>query len=208
MSTLKLFVLSHDEEWLQRVPSSPEYEPVNLTALDIGEFQTNMLGECRAFFRDFESETAEYLGFANARWDQKYFKLKTRLDTLARAAHRYAAPGWVLTPWLEPQWYKVTLIHHPTMEPLLQELAALHSLALEPGRLTLWANDFICHRSVFFDWLRFWRETFDHFYHRYGLDLPFEISGTDPTRHSAFFYERFTAAYFANRQDVRVVNLD
>lgn len=202
--TIKIFVLSHEQALLDLTPNGPEFEKVNLSSLDIGPCQSNQLGECRAFFRDFSDVDAEYIGFANARWNQKYFRLKTRLETLPYHVERLAAPGWVLAPWPAHDWIKLTLHHHPTMEPLVSEM--LQTMALSPNndQVSVWANDFICHRSVFFDWLRFWKTTFEHFYGRYGLDLPFDIAGTDPSRKSAFFFERVTTAYFANRPDVRI----
>ena len=97
--TVTIFVLSHDGELLARAPERKELVKTLLTDLDIGEFQSNQLGECRAFLQDFSAVDSEYIGFANARWDQKYFRLHTRLHSLVTETERHAAPGWVLAPW-------------------------------------------------------------------------------------------------------------
>jgi hypothetical protein len=206
--SIRLFVLHHQAEVLRLVPRDSCLEPVDLTKLDIGHYQTNLLGESRAFLRSFDSVSEDYIGFINGRFNQKYFKLTTRLDTISTIARRLLAPGWVLTPWPAYDWLRLTSIHHPTMIGLIDELLTMHGLPLAEGRASVWANEFICHRSVFLDWHRFWRTSFEHFVGKYGLDLPFENHGTDPERKTAFFLERITTAYFANRPDVRVVGLE
>ena len=167
-----------------------------------------MLGESRAFLIDFSDVDEEYVGFINARFDQKYFSLNTRLETLPIVARRLLAPGWVLAPWPAVDWLSLTAVHHPTMMDLVEELHVLHGLEMKQDRVSVWANDFICHRSVFFDWHRFWRRSFDYFIEKYGIDLPFDDHGTDPSRKTAFFLERITTTYFANRPDVRVIGLE
>lgn len=204
MPTVKIFVLSHDLATLRLVPLSREFETIHLGSLAVGEYQSNQLGECRAFFQNFSGVDADFIGFANARWDQKYFQLHTRLHSLVEQTRRLAAPGWVLAPWPAHSWIDVTLHHHPTMKPLLDELLITMDITKNNHRLSLWANDFVCHRSVFLDWHRFWQTAFGHFYSKYGLELPFGKEGTDESRHAAFFFERITTAYFANRLDVRI----
>lgn len=202
-----IFVLSHLEQSLAIVPELPFQTKVHLPSLDIGPFQSNQLGESRAFFLDFDDIDAEYLGFANARWNQKYFTLHTRIETLHLAVQRFAAPGIVLAPWTTKNWYEISCHHHPGMSKYLVELLGSQDLQSNGHRQTLWANDFICHRSVFYDWLRFWRTAFDHFYSRYGFEMDFEVGPEDEPRKIAFFLERFSAAYFANRADVVVAQL-
>ncbi len=201
-------MLHHLQSALDQVPLQSELVPINLSELELGPLQDNQLGESRAFLRDFSDVTEEYVGFVNARFDQKYFQLHTRLHTLVPTVRRFAAPGWVLAPWPGDNWIEVTNTYHPSMLPLVGELLALQGLPRAGNRTSVWANDFVCHRSVFFDWLRFWRSSFDHFYAKYGLQLPFAGEGTDRNRQTAYFLERITAAYFANRPDVRVVGLE
>jgi hypothetical protein len=111
--------------------------------------------------------------------------------------------------WPVPHdWIELTLHHHPTMQPLIEELLVTKAITRNNHRVSLWANDFVCHRSVLLDWHRFWKTAFRHFYDQYGLELPFGSHGADESRHAAFFLERITTAYFANRLDVRVAHFE
>jgi len=212
----KVRVLSNRQDLLDLAPEHPMYERLHLPSLSIGALQNNMLGEGRAFFLDYSSsEGMEYVGFVNARWNEKYFRLRTKLQDLPDVVDRFAAPGIVLAPWptncswldYGTDWYRLSVEQHCTMEGLLQELAELTGLSVAPRNLTFWANDFICHWSVFEDWLQFWRSTFSYFMKKYGFELPFSISNTDPSRYCAYFYERFSTIYFANRDDLRVLGV-
>src|SRR5579872_4421535 len=184
---LSVFVLYHDQRVLDAIPRQDFLVPVNLSTLDIGRFQDNLLGESRAFLSDISDVEDDYIGFVNARWDQKYFQLHTRLATLGHEVERLAAPGWILCPFRATNWVANTQLYHPSMMPLLEELSGTAGLPLNNDKESVWCNDFICHRSVFFDWRRFWRQMFGHFDGKYGLKLPFNPADADPSRYPAFF---------------------
>lgn len=209
---LRLFVLYHRQKMLNDVKDNPCFVKINLSKIALGPLASNMLGEGRAFLTDLDVGDAEYVGFANARWDAKYVNLKTRLSKLPAYAADNVRPDVVLAPWathckwlnIGNNWYGFTLALHGTMKKLLDELKDVTGLDFDTDRPSLWANDFICHRLVFFDFLEHWRKCVQHFFGRYGHLLPFSTWGVDTSRYSAYFYERCGTIFWANRKDLTV----
>jgi len=213
-ASLRLFVLSHRQDLLDAVSDQPCFHKVNLARLPLGRYQSNLLGEGRAVLYDIDIgvDDADYFGLVNARWDDKYPNLQTRLANLNNMAQPQLAASQVLTPWATDSdeasdWYYWTTYFHPSMADLLDELAAFSGLSLRTGRVSLWANDFICQRDVWYSWRQFWRRCFTHFHGRYGFLLPYRSEDMDVARLPAYFYERVTTLYFANRADLHVIQL-
>jgi hypothetical protein len=217
--TLKVFALSHTQDRLDALPKIGWLEPVHLGRLsDLPtEFQDNGLGECRAFLSDsLDSEKADWIGCLNARYDAKYAHMTgVRLAELPAALERLLAPSKVVAVWptnaswldCGSAWADFSARQHPGLLPLLEELAAFTDTALDTGRPSLWGHDFVCARAVWKDWRVFFRKCFAYFYDRYGMDLPFPPINIDPKRKAAYFYERVTTLYFANRKDLEIVPL-
>jgi hypothetical protein len=210
---MRLFVLSHRQDLLDAVPNQLCFYKVNLSRLRLGRYQNNLLGEGRALLYDLDDNDAEYLGFINARWDYKYPNLQTRLTNLDNTVWPQLEATRVLAPWTTGtsywgnDWYNQAIEVHPSMAGLLTELASYTGLSLKTDRSSLWANDFICYRDVWHDWRQFWRRCFSHFHNRYGFLLPYRSENMDVSRMPAYFYERVTTLYFANRNDLQVVQL-
>lgn len=216
---LTLFILYHAEAMLRAVPPLSHFVKINLATLPI-KYCSNLLGEGRAFLANLDTGGADYVGFINARWDQKYPDLSTRLRTLPTTVMRAIDSGVlyrqsVLAPWttdcqwsnISANWYDFTIRTHRTMQPLLAEWQALTGLSFNTGRRSFWANDFICHRLTYLDFRDYWRACFHHFQRKYGYILPFSTWGLDVSRQPAYFYERCSVAYWANRLDLTVTAL-
>lgn len=204
--SLRIFILSHRQDLLDAAPTGKAIRKVDLNTVVEGTFSNNLIGEGRAFLADHDTGYAHYLGFANARWNNKYPHLRTKLEDLSRIAHNMCLPNRVLVAWGSTDWYTHTLQVHPTMDPLLREMAALTGANLIDAP-TCWAHDFICHRDVWYDWLHYWRKCFGYFHRKYGFMPPMDSTGMDVCRLPAYLYERVSALYFANRPDLEIVQL-
>lgn len=214
---LKIITVYHRDEELDRAPA--DHCRLNLERLDCTH-RSNLLGEGRLFLSDFAAGPAalgdaDYVAVANARWDSKYWMIKTRLAGLRAYAEEHARPDLVLAPWPTdcgwlPQgrdWYVYSKRVHPGMRHLLREMLGVTGMSPGTGRVSLWANDFVCHRRVFLEFVAHWRYCFAHFHGRYGHLLPMHTNGMDVARYPAYFYERCSTVYWANRSDLTVVGV-
>jgi len=209
---VKVFILSHVADRLDSVPDWPEFERVLLPALPLErDLRTNLIGEGRAFLADLDVEQAEYVGYMNARAPAKY---RGALEDPAeywesfRARLASLTPGVVLAPSIAESWWaEFSDQVHPGMLRLLHEVRDLTGLRLDTGRISLWANDMVMHRSVWAEWLVFWRGCFTHFHRLWGWDWPFPPIGLDASRKPAYFAERWTTLFFANRADLQIVRI-
>jgi hypothetical protein len=151
---LDVFVLSHSDAMLRASPKRTYLRPVNLDRLDIGRYQENHLAESRIFLSDVPDTGSEYVGFATARWDGKYHPPVSRLGHLGRLP---LYPSTVYSPDVfGPNWAAHSDQHHPGMYKLLKEMAEVSGLRLEAGP-TFYGQNFICHRSVYDDFIKVWR---------------------------------------------------
>lgn len=209
LGTLRVFVHWHEDEMLRKVRKRTYLQTVNLAELEIGEFQQNMLAENRVFLAEYlwKGLQTDYIGFMSASWDEKYHSL-VKLHEIHKLP---LAPGTVWCGGMSDSadWARESNKHHPGMYALLEEMAAVAGMSLSAGP-TICESNFICHRCVFDDFLAMWRRVFDHFYQKYGYDLPF-LEGCredwrsgrfDRRKREAYFYERITMLYFSNRHDL------
>jgi hypothetical protein len=210
---LKVLVLSHDRTLFSHLPPRPYLEPVDLNKLPIGKYQGNELAESRIYLdpglmERFEGR--EYVGLASVRWNHKYFRSGgARLEDL----HEYRellSPDTVIVglPTREtPTWVEETCHPekgNPGMERILAELADYTGMPLLNKR-SFWSNNFICHRTVFEEFLSHFHKVFKHFTMKYNNRFDYEAM--DPSRAPAFFYEAVTVHYFANRTDLTIKRL-
>ena len=203
---LKIFILSHKKDVLDRVPNLGYFEKLDLSVLPLGQYQDNRLGEGRAFLADLKIDNAAYLGFLNGRLPQKYPKLKW--NSAIKSIQSQLKPENVLFAWgAASDWANFSEKVHPGIKKVIQELADFTGLKLTTGRISLWANDFICHRKVWLEWREFWKKCFFEFHKRYNWNFSFSNKGLDPNRKPAYFYERITTLYFANRPDLRLCQI-
>ncbi len=194
---LKVFLLWHDDG-RRGMDQRWYHHYVNLSELPIGEFQSNAIAETRAYMADLPLGDAEYVGLCTARWNDKY-RHNLRLHDLH---HLSLSPKVVWAAERQyTDWIGQSDGHHPGMVPLIKEMASAMEMPLSWGP-TLFANNFICHRDVFEDLKAFIRKVVGYFHEKYHFDFPFHIGPHERTRQAAYFYERATMLYFANRPDL------
>ena len=216
MTSLSIFVLSHDLELLAAVPARPELRRVHLTDLGLeGETADNTLAESRFFLSSRALDvTTEYVGVVSARYDEKF--VPRGLVTLEQLAQG------VITPFLTPrrvfapaitgrdgEWVERSEAIHPGMTLLVREASELIP-DVDLSRRTLFANSFIAHRDVYQEFVADFRALFATFHERYGLEFPHTYRcshcGTEldcghgryqRDRHPSYFLERITALWFS-----------
>lgn len=187
-----IYVLAENEEKLQLVENNPNFQKVNLSLLDVGKYQLNCLAENRIFLSELPETPT--VGFATARWDQKYKHKISKLESLSPTGTSVYVADLTGKEWA---FRSDTL--HPGMYKLLQELSSFSGLPLDAGE-TFYSNNFVCSWEVFADFSPFWKKCFHHFFDKYGPNLPFKNcwSGYKQELHPAYFFERITMLYFAN----------
>ena len=213
-SQVKVFVLSHEPHMLDRVPDRPYFEKVNLDELPLDRFQTNQLAESRIFLAPFMHRIkSEYVGFATARWNDKYGYLGTIKLEDFHLLKLHLKPNTVIVAQrtdnvngplgaFDPVNWRSHLEHaHKGISVYLEELARVSGI--NNRNPSFWANNFICHRAVFKDFLKHWLDVFFYFYAKYGLDYKFQT--LDPNRQAAFLMEAITINYFSSRTDLNIV---
>lgn len=167
----------------------------HLTPVILNEIShRNEISEHRFFITKFHSD-AEYLGFATWRWHQKC----KHLISLNQLAGLEMKPNVVWYAWEAKDWYTESKIRHRGIEKYLDMLVS-HT-GLQHGKRSFYANQFICHRDIFFDFMEKFKEWFNHF-DKQNLNYNYTVQPKDKPRTPACFYERFSTLYFANRTDL------
>ena len=205
---MKIFILGHSAEALFKLPPKPFLQPVNLAELVLPIPNTNDLAENRFFMLDKLNfkDCPEYIGVLTNRFNEKYKDL-IGLDSLNLIQHKlkphvvYAADP---TAFSFPNWVSWSCVYHKTYEPYLKDLAAFMGLPLV-SKPTFWANNFICHKNVFLEFIDAFQKVFFKMHAKYGYD--FNMYVEDQSRVAAYVYERVAMIYFANRPDLSIVKL-
>lgn len=201
---LRIYSLWHDKN-TPNPRTRPYIEEINMAELNCGIYQENHLAEARAFLSDLvERGTEEYIGFLTARFNSKY----ERLLPMQQMHNLPLRPNivWCADPAHE-NWSHTSNSAHPGILSLLEEMAAFTKLPLIHGP-SLYSNNFICHRNVMRSLVVFFRKVFHEFHNRYWYDLPFNVGNYERRKAAAYFYERITMHYFANRTDLSIRVMD
>ncbi len=213
---LYVFASGHTAERMAEVPDLPWVGKAFLPDLVLcgGKIRNgpkNSLAEGRLFLADLPiPDGVNYVGQFNARAHRKYSFLRFDWNTLPEHLGAKLKPHVVIAPWRvsgeTADWVAYSESQCPGMGDLIKEMADVSASSLEAGGKTLWANDFICYRRVWDDFVRCFRLCVNHVRRKYRGNLPFTIKkDLDPTRKSAYLYERIATMYFANRRDLEVV---
>ncbi len=222
MKKLLLFAVHNNPKWLDSVPEQDFIQMVNLENLDIGKFQVNQLCESRLFLSDlFDTiETqCEYVGVMSARYNDKYplpftpDKPKCRLQNLDQLKLHpsvvWAADRAVLSPyddWAHPAEFGF----HNGHNKYINTLKEISGYQMPERSIGLWANNFICHTSIFMEFLKEWRRLFSLCFERYGVDrfdFVTENPDEDESLLAAYFYERITTLYFCCQPHLKVMQI-
>jgi hypothetical protein len=194
----KIFVLGHDSF---EINERPFLTKINLNEINTGIYSDNQLAESRIFFNDLPlQQNVDYLGFATYQWNDKFYNT-CKLENM-HLLEKHLDPNVVWCAYKSMAHWSITSEwDHAGMFSLLYELSDLTQLNLE--KESFYCNCFICHKSVYLDFVKYFKEAFDYFYKKYKFNLPFiDQKPEHAPRHAAFFYERVTMLYFANRKDL------
>lgn len=218
MQKLKCYVLGHSDKSLESIPDCPWLVKTNLNELELPIPNTNEIAENRLFLADdsFFDWECEYIGTLTWQYDRKYCwalslsdldELLPELEedvVFAPATNIMGEVRSEYAPSLKgiPRWVEhMQNIHGPSFQGYLDEISRVSGLPLvnEP---CFWANNFICHREVFREFLRFFKKVFTEIHARHGYD--FNFLAEDPPRKAAYLYESVAMIYFSNRFDLRI----
>lgn len=204
--SLRMFLLHHSQDKLDQVVDAPDITKVNLATLPLGQFQSNQISESRFWLTDGILQCdEEYVGVGTGCWDKKYPKhpLSDRSKWIERLA-----PDKILTPNFArlEKWQFLSQQTHPGMMPLIAEASHVEGINQTHWhcRDSVWAQTFICHRSILPDFLDKWRRMFLYLYTKFGFDMPFELGPHEKGRKAGYLCERLTMVYFASRTDLTV----
>ena len=179
------------------VPNRDFIVKVNLNSLPKCKYSENCLAENRFLYylaTRHELINEEYIGILSGRYKYKYPKscMMQHLHLLSYKRDE------ILVPCPTEDWYSHSERSHPGMRHLVDELCERNMFKKEGS--SFYSNNFICHRDVMIDFLRWWLENFEYFYGKY--DNKFSFGSTyelyQKNLHPSYFYERLTVAYFAN----------
>ena len=213
MSSFKIYVLGHGDPSFAKVPRKEYLQNVDLHKLRLPIPNTNHLAESRMFLvdEDFFAQAPEYVGLLSWRFDSKYPRLM-KLADLGSAVERRLAPNMVLAAqptihennnqWVaQPERY---MKGGKGVKYYLTEMAEVAGVKLECNP-SAWANNWIVHKSVLLDYMRFFKKIFKHFHEKYGYRFDFNIIGNKyPDREPAFLYELASLLYFSSRKDLQI----
>ena len=206
---LDVFVLGHQQKQLDSIIKKPFLHPINLNSLELPIQNTNHIAENRFFLlkQDQFKTCKDYIGILTANFDSKYPYLCSLADLdkiknkLAKNMVFAASPT---ETFYDGKWLKYTYKYHLTIQKYIEEMANTFHLTLEENP-TVWANNFICHKSVFFQFLDFFKKVFYYMHGKY--EYAYQLKVDDPSRTAAYVYERISMLYFANRTDLTIYAL-
>lgn len=203
MRPLKIFVCGYTEQQIDGVPPCPHLVPVNLSDMPIGSHQRNSLAESRLLLSDMHTyHPAEYMGIATWRWHDKC----RHMMPLADLCRLPLSPRTVYAAWPAHDWVKLSELDHHGIAKYLDEMFTLLP-AYQAGGMGLYANQFICHHSVYDDFIRFFRQIFAYLDTKYGDKYDYYVKSVDQPRSPAVLYERIACLYFSQRTDLKIVQI-
>ena len=212
----KIYLLGHDESCFKDVIPRDYLTCLILNQLKLPIANTEHIAESRMFLlgEEFYDSDHDYIGMLTWRYDSKYPRL-IKLSELGSHITHLLQPDVVLAaqPTIfenNGQWVTQPLRYIKGgrgVSYYLKEMADLMGvpLACTPSA---WANNWIVHKSVFFEFLKFFKKIFYHFHAKYGYNYDFEVIGNKyPIRAPAFLYELASLLFFSVRSDLRIIKL-
>lgn len=209
MKKLIVFVLHNDKNYLNNIKNIEFIEKVNLNYLSLNQaYQRNELAENR-FLIYLSNNNAifdnyEYVGIASARWNEKYdvYTKKTILpiEEVGIGIEKFKK-NHIYVPAPIKDWYHESCHFHEGMNFYLDEILQRNNFKKEG--MSFYSNNFIARKDIMVEFLKWWRKEFDYFFGKYGLDYDYDSTNfSDYKEHvnCAYFYERLTISYFANKK--------
>lgn len=209
MKNLKIFVLHSDKNYLNKIKDNAFIEKVNLNYLSLSKVhQRNELAENRFFIYLYNNlsiiENYEFICIASARWNEKYKVYSEKqilpIEEIHVGYEKFKNNTvYVAAPIYD--WYKESCEQHEGMNFYIDELLKRNNF--KRLGMSFYSNNFLCKKNILIDFLKWWKKEFDYFFDKYGIDYDYDSSNFSEYKehvNSAYFYERLTLAYFANKK--------
>lgn len=205
-SDLKIFVLGHEELQLSRLAENALLEKVNLSYLKLPIQNTNDIAENRFFLVDEQTfaNCPEYIGVLSVNYNKKYphlLPLQNMESIISKLQEDVVFAASPTETFCEGKWIDYSCKYHLTLKKYLEDMANTFHFKLE-NKPTLWANNFICHKKVFLEFIAFFKKVFSYMHQKYAYTYQMKVD--DPTRTAAYVYERISMFFFANRSDLQI----
>lgn len=203
---LKIYVLGHEQENLDTIQNNEYLQKINLGEIQLPIPNDNRLAENRFYLLDNQSfkDDPEYIGTLSNNFNKKYDGLINleSMDVLLphlRPNVIYAAAP--TSKYFPNAWLKWTSAYHQTIDPYMKEMSEIMGVPLSNSD-TFWANNFICHKSVFLEFLDVFKKVFYTMHQRHGYEIQMKVD--DPNRVAAYLYERVSMLWFSAKKDLQI----
>lgn len=208
MSNIILYVIHNEESYLNKIVANDSIKKFNLNKLSLDKiYQRNELAENRFLIYLSKNlhllEKYDYIGICAASWNEKYKthenqvlpieKINTYADKFKKGIVYVAAPVFT--------WYEETINNHQGMEVYLKELLERNNF--KKNGTSFYSNNFVCSKRIMIDFLKWWKIEFEYFFKKHGINYSYNssnFSNYKPHVNCAYFYERLTISYFANKK--------
>lgn len=175
-------------------------KPVNLSKLNIGCYQDNSLCESRIHISNLaEKDNAEYVGFSSWRFDNKSNNIGYPAIKQIQLPYLKQEPHIVWCAWPTNNWIADSISYHKgKMRNYISEMCEIANLPIIDC-CSFWANNFICHKDIYLDFLKFYRPLLSYFHNKYKLTYDFYVPEQHKGLTPGVLYERITCLYFAHQ---------
>lgn len=206
---LDTFILGHEQSKLDKIANKPFLRKINLSQLELPIPNTNDIAENRLFLLKKEqfAHCKDFIGVLTSNFDTKYphlLKLENLDQIREKLKHDIVYAASPTETFYEGKWLKYTYKYHLTIQKYIEDMAKQFHLSLEE-KPTLWANNFICHKSIFFNFLEFFQKVFSYMHQKYGYTYQMKVD--DPSRTAAYVYERISMLFFSNLQNIKIYQI-
>jgi hypothetical protein len=210
MNNVIIFVLHNEQEVLNKIYAGPSVKKINLNDLNLDpKYANNSLAENRFFVYLSENidilKDYDYIGVCSASWDFKYKTLNKNsnvieLGKIPELAEEFDNP-FIYVPSFVKDWYNESIFNHAGMEVYIDELLKRNNFKSTGN--SFYSNNFICKRSIFINFIKWWKVEFDYFFKKYRYTYHYNSENYEnykPDVNCSYFYERLTISYFANKK--------
>jgi hypothetical protein len=210
MNNVIIFALHNEQKILNTIHAGPSVKKINLNDLDLQpKYANNSLAENRFFIYLSKNinilKDYDYIGVCSASWDFKYKTLNKNSNVIefqkiSELAEELEDP-FIYVPSLVEDWYNESIFNHAGIEVYIDELLKRNNF-ISTGN-SFYSNNFICKKSIFINFIKWWKVEFDYFFEKYRYTYHYNSENYEnykPDVNCSYFYERLTIAYFANKK--------
>ena len=210
MNNIIIFVLHNEQKFLNSIYDEKSLKKINLNDLKLEpKYADNSLAENRFFIYLSENidilNNYDYIGVCSASWNFKYKTLNensnvVRLEKIPELAEDFKN-SFIYVPSFVKDWYNESIFNHAGIEVYIEELLKRNNFK-KTGN-SFYSNNFICKKSIFINFIKWWKVEFDYFFKKYRYTYYYNSENYQNYKHHvdcSYFYERLTIAYFANKK--------